>query len=103
TDAGVMENDPGPVMTVLLAALALVGCLAGPVHAFHSTFSASLDRVEIDGNVFGPYDGVPDVVDEFDDGAVGPGWSQIAGSSTESGGVVTFHNPGVDFAYTPTI
>jgi hypothetical protein len=69
----------------------------------HSTFSASLDRIEIDGNVFGPQDGVADVVDEFDDGALGPDWKTTFGSITEAGGLVTFHNPGMDLPYTPGI
>jgi hypothetical protein len=75
--------------------LALV--VAAPAAASHTTFSASADRVEIDGNAFGPLDGTPDEVDEFDDGTIGPGWAPFLGTADESGGVVTFHDPGFDY------
>jgi len=79
-----------------LAALLLIAAL--PAQAA-STFSASVDRVEIDGNVFGAKDGVPDFVDEFDNGTIAPGWHILVGSATEEDGVLRIHDPGfvVDF------
>jgi hypothetical protein len=83
-----------------LAALLLLAAL--PAHAA-STFSASVDRVEIDGNVFGPKDGVPDVVDEFDDGVIGPDWHILVGSATEEDGVLKVHSPGFDVTFVPGV
>ena len=44
--------------------------------AYHTVFSYRVDRVEADGNVYGPLDGVPNFVDEFDDGVLN-GWSVL--------------------------
>jgi hypothetical protein len=71
--------------------------LAVPAGASHTTFTASADRFEVDGNAFGPLDGTPDAVDEFDDGTIGPGWAPFLGTSDESSGVVTLHDPGFDY------
>ena len=83
-----------------LAALMLI--VAVPAHAAGS-FSASVDRVVIDGNVFGPKDGVPDVVDEFDNGVIGPDWHVLVGSATEEGGVLKVHDPGLDVTFVPGV
>lgn len=48
--------------------------------------------------MFGPTDGVPDFVDEFDDGSLAPEWAQLLGSATESGGVVALQSPGTDYS-----
>jgi len=42
--------------------------------AFSDTFDYRIDRFEADGNVNGHFDGTPDLVDEFDDGVIGPDW-----------------------------
>jgi hypothetical protein len=80
-----------PWLTALLLSVALT-----PASASHTTFSSSVDRFEVDGNVFGPSDGVLDFVDEFDDGTLAPEWSVLLGSATEAGGVATMHSPGTD-------
>ena len=84
-------------------ALALALGMGSPADAFHSTFYAPLDRVEIDGNVFGAADGIADFVDEFDDDVPGPEWTTFMGASTETGGFVTFHGPGMHLPYVPNI
>ena len=84
-----------------LAALALTAWSTGPARAHHTTFSASVDRFEIDGNAFGPADGVPDQVDEFDDGTIAPNWQVLLGTAIESGGVLTLRDPGVDINLVP--
>jgi hypothetical protein len=68
----------------------------GPAVASHHVFSSSVDRFEIDGNVFGSPDGALDFVDEFDDGFVGPEWEPLLGTAVEAAGVMTLRNPGGD-------
>jgi hypothetical protein len=77
--------------------------LAVPALASHTVFSGSCDRFEVDGNVFGPADGTPDQVDEFDDGVLGPNWATLVGTVTESGGFLTAHNPGFDVSFFPGV
>jgi hypothetical protein len=72
-----------------IAALLL---LATP--AFAETFDYTIDRFEADGNVNGPFDGTPDVVDEFDDGVLAP-WVIRRGTGSESGGFAHVQTPGV--------
>ena len=86
-----------------LATLGLVACVCAPAHGFHSTFGASLERIEIDGNVFGAHDGVADWVDEFDGDVLGPDWRPPMGTVIQSGGVLTLQNPGMDFPYEPKL
>jgi hypothetical protein len=76
--------------------LVLAPGMTGPAHGSHTTFSSSVDRFEIDGNVFGPADGALDFVDEFDDGSLAPDWSVLRGTADEAGGVATMHDPGTD-------
>jgi hypothetical protein len=77
--------------TALVALLAIAPATArGP-----ETFEYVADRVEIDGNVFGPHDGVPDLVDEFDDGALAPNWAVSSGTASESDGLLRLHSPGL--------
>ena len=63
------------------------------------SFSASVDRFEADGNVYGSADGAFDLVDEFDDGALAPAWAPLLGTVVESGGVLTARDPGVVLAF----
>ena len=84
------------LVTSLLLVAAQPACAA-------NTFSASVDRVEIDGNGFGPKDGVPDLVDEFDDGVIGPDWHILVGSATEENGVLRIHDPGLEVNFVPGI
>jgi hypothetical protein len=88
-----------------LAALAVTACCgsAVPALASHTVFSASVDRFEIDGNAFGPADGVLDQVDEFDDGNLLPNWSRLVGTAVESGGVLTVRDPGTDVSLVPGV
>src|SRR5262249_48316396 len=75
-----------------IVVLAVTCVFAGRAGA--QAFSSSCDRFEVDGNVFGPADGVPDFVDEFDNGTIAPDWAQLLGTSVEAGGVVTLRDPG---------
>lgn len=81
---------------LLLATFAVVQAASSPAGASHHVFSSSVDRFEVDGNVFGPFDGTLDYVDEFDNGTIAPDWSTLLGTNVESGGVATFKNPGTD-------
>ena len=47
-------------------------------------------------------DCVPDLVDEFDDGALAPNWQLAVGTAEETGGALHLKNPGahVDVGYT---
>jgi hypothetical protein len=78
----------------LLAVLVLAGPWALAVPASAQTFSASVDRFEVDGNSFGPFDGAADFVDEFDNGTLAPDWAPLLGFAIELGGVVTVRDPG---------
>jgi hypothetical protein len=75
-------------------AWALAFALAG-TPALADTYDYAIDRFEADGNLHGPSDGVPDVVEEFDDGVMGPLFGPITGSSGESGGALHLHSPGL--------
>jgi hypothetical protein len=79
-----------------LSVALLVGGLALPAvgHAFHTTFDNTAARFELDGNPSGPQDGVPDLVDEFDDGVLAPNWFVQFGSPEEMGGVLHLRSPG---------
>jgi hypothetical protein len=74
----------------------LVLLLAAPAAALQTVFSDSLDRFEVDGNVFGPADGTPDFVDEFGGGTLAPNWGVLLGTAIEANGVVTLQSPGTD-------
>jgi hypothetical protein len=54
-------------ITMLAAMLSM-----GAPLAVADTYDYTVDRFEADGNVHGPLDGTPDVVEEFDDGVMGP-------------------------------
>jgi hypothetical protein len=83
-----------PISAVLLS--------AWPAAAFHTVFDYAVERFEADGNAFGPADGVPDFVDEFDDGALALHWALAQGTAEETGGALHLKNPGshVDVGYT---
>src|SRR5262249_28772104 len=75
----------------------LVAVAFSAVTARADTFDYAVDRFEADGNVNGPFDGTPDVVDEFDDGVLAP-WSIRRGSASESGGAAHVTSPGLTIA-----
>jgi hypothetical protein len=81
-------------VTLVLTAAFLT---AQPALAFHTVFSYQVDRVEADGNNFGRADGVPDFVDDFDDGVLGPNFGVAFGSAHESGGSLFLTSPGTHF------
>lgn len=85
------------------AALAIALASGGPAHASHTVFSAAVDRIEIDGNVYGAPGGALDLVDEFDDGVLAPNWALLVGSAEEAGGVVTLHDPGFHVPFGPPL
>src|SRR5262245_45633376 len=73
----------GGWLAVTLAAVAVMA-VGRPACAFHTVFDFTVDRFEADGNVYGPHDGVPDYVSDFDVDA--NGWLTPYGSSRVSGG-----------------
>lgn len=79
-------------LPLLLAAAAVA--FPGVGHAFHTTFDNSATRFELDGNPVGAQDGVPDLVDEFDDGHLAPNWSIQFGNPVETGGALHLKNQG---------
>jgi hypothetical protein len=85
-------------VAVRLAATLLVVSFVPAVRANHTIFDYAVDRVEFDGNLHGPADGTPDVVEEFDDGVLGPVFQRLFGTVTEAGGYMILKNPGTHFA-----
>jgi hypothetical protein len=65
--------------------------------AFHTVFSFEVDRFEADGNAFGPLDGSPGFVDDFDDGSLAPAWYEAYGTASESGSSLFLTNPGTHY------
>jgi hypothetical protein len=81
--------------TSLAVVLPLLLLLAAPARA--DTFDYTVDRFEADGNVNGPFDGTPDLVDEFDDGTLAP-WFVRRGTAAEAGGFLHVQSPGLSIA-----
>lgn len=77
--------------------LGAIVLLAPAADAFHTVFDYPLERFEADGNAYGPADGVADFVDEFDDGAIEPAWSVMAGTAVEEGGALHLKSPGTHY------
>ena len=65
---------------------------AGPIE-----FSYEVARFELDGNSLGAPDGVPDFVDEFDDGEIAPNWYQAYGTASEHDGSLFLTSPGASY------
>jgi hypothetical protein len=87
-----------------LAAVGVMLVCAVPV-AFADTYDYAIDRFEADGNVHGAKDGTPDLVEEFDDGTMGPLFGPTAGTTLEAGGALHLKSPGAQVAIpgvTPT-
>lgn len=82
-----MRASKGIPVAVLVA---LLGSAARPAVALDLAF----DGFRADGNVFGPSDGVPDLIDEFDDGVLGPTWNASFGPSFETGSLLHVTSPG---------
>jgi hypothetical protein len=82
------------VLMLGFVAAAIVTSFAGAASASHTVFSFEVDRFEADGNGFGPLDGTPGFVDEFDDGSLSPSWFNPYGTAFESGGSLFLTNPG---------
>jgi hypothetical protein len=80
-------------LSIAIVAAALL--LAGPASAFHTVFDFTVDRFEADGNVYGPLDGVSDIVSEFDTDM--SGWLTPYGTSSVSGGRLHVQSPGTHF------
>jgi hypothetical protein len=77
----------------VLLPIALLLCVAGLASA--ETYDYVVDRFEADGNVNGPFDGVVDHVDEFDDDVLAPWVFRRGTASTESGGLLHVKSPGL--------
>jgi hypothetical protein len=70
---------------ITILAIGSLLIMVGRVDA--TPYSFSVDRFHVVGNLPG------DIVDEFDDGVLDP-WNIQVGTAVESGGVVTFSDPG---------
>jgi len=79
---------------LVLTGLFFASLCASRAQAFHTIFTFRADRFELDGNTSGPHDGTPDVVNEFDDGALLPEFYNAFGTALESGGYLVLTNPG---------
>ena len=77
---------------VTLAGVALATWLGG-TWASAAVFDFRVDRFAVDGNVFGPLDGVPDRVDDFSDGVLPP-WFVVYGTASEHDGFLHLTSPG---------
>jgi hypothetical protein len=66
--------------------------------AFADTYDYAIDRFEADGNIHGPLDGTPDLLEEFDDGTMGPLFGTINGTAVESSGALHLKSPGLSVA-----
>jgi hypothetical protein len=77
---------------VLIAASTLV--CTWPAAANHTIFSYQVDRLEGDGNMMGPKDGLADFVDEFNNGTLSPNWYRAYGTAFESGDFLFITSPG---------
>jgi hypothetical protein len=76
-------------LVVIAAAIMAMG---RPVAAFHTVFDFTIDHFEADGNEYGPFDGVPDYVSEFNTDMYT--WGTPYGSSSVSGGRLHVQSPG---------
>jgi hypothetical protein len=71
---------------------------ASPARAFHTVFHFMVDRFEVDGNTAGPFDGTPDLVDEFENSAnFADRWRILFGTAYEGNGLLHLTNPGTHF------
>jgi len=75
-----------------LAGVALAAWLGS---ASAAVFDFSVDRFSVDGNAFGPFDGVPDRVDDFSDGVLSP-WFVVYGTASEHDGFLHLTSPGAE-------
>ena len=84
-----MRTASWTMTSVMLAAWIVATPAAAAVQ-----FDYSFERVEVDGNVHGPYDGTPDLVDEFDDDVLAPNFQRFFGTVEETNGGLRLHDPG---------
>jgi hypothetical protein len=90
--------------TTSATVLATLLAFGGPV-AFADTYDYAIDRFEADGNIHGPKDGTPDLVEEFDDGTMGPLFGPATGTVLEASGALHMKSPGTHISIpgvTPT-
>jgi len=80
-----------------VAALVLTAVDTLPARADHTVFDFRVDRFEVDGNMIGAHDGLPDFVDEFDDLVSPPPWLRLFGTVFQSEGVLHLKSPGSHF------
>jgi hypothetical protein len=73
--------------------IGLVACLSPTPAGADHPYDFAFDRLEIDGDRFGPFDGVPDFVDEFDSS---DNWklNPYGGSGYIGGGLLHLTSPG---------
>lgn len=74
---------------------AVLACVLHGAAVAQEVYDYAVDRFEVDGNVHGPLDGVADLVDDFDDGVMGPTFQALVGGASESGGALHLQSPGL--------
>lgn len=79
-------------MALVIALACEPAAAAGPIE-----YSYEVARFEVDGNVLGPLNGVPDFVDEFADGSIAPSWYQAFGTVSEHDGSLFLTSPGTSY------
>ena len=80
---------------MLSIALAVFLVFPARAEAHHSIFDYTFERFEADGYPYGPCDGVPDFIDEFDNGVIDPPYWNIGSYNPfESAGLLHLASPG---------
>src|SRR5262245_33204303 len=95
-EGATMRSRPGAVVRWVVATLLIAVC-PPPVHAFHTVFHYQVERMVIDGNIFGAHDGTPDKVEEFDGPTLPPPFTPFLGTVSVSGGALHLQSPGTHF------
>ncbi len=85
-------------LPALLAAGLMLTWGGSVARADHTVFDYAVERFEADGNIFGSADGVFDLIDEFDDGILGPTFGHLFGTTIEQNGAMHLKNPGTHFS-----
>jgi len=79
-------------------AVVILAWSGSPARASDPIFDYAVERFEGDGNLLGSADGVFHLVDEFDDGILGPTFTHLFGTTVEENGALHLKSPGTPFS-----